>query len=372
MIFDFCVIGAGISGISAAAELARHGSVLVLEAESQVSYHATGRSAALFTPNYGNSTVCAINRASRPFLIAPPKEFCDAPILSKRGFLVLASPGQEAHAEHHLSLSTKDNPVFRLDAEEACELAKLVPREKIALGAYEPGVQDMDVDCLNQGFLRQLRRLGGRIETDLRVESLKREGNIWRIDTRRETFQAQIIINAAGAWADQVAILADVAPVGLVPKRRTAVLLDPPDECDVRNCPAVDFAGVSQYLKPQSGLIMASPGDETPMEPQDVQAEDLDVAILLDWLQKNTLLPATRPRHVWAGLRTFVEDAIPVVGFDQDVSGFFWLAGQGGYGIMMAPILAQTTAELITSDRLPHEMSNQGIEIDQLSPSRIR
>lgn len=371
VIYDFLVIGGGISGASAAYELASHGSVLLLEAEKNAGYHSTGRSAALFTRNYGGPVVRRINAASAPFFKSPPDGFCDAPLLSPRGSLTVAAPGDEGALEPLLEASEPGEEVISVTVDEALERVPFLRPERVAGAVFETNVTDIDVAGLHQSYLKGLKARGGVVMTSLRVTSLDREGNHWVVKTAGDRFEGKIVINAAGAWADQIGQLAGAKPIGLVAKRRTAIIIDAPDGTDIPALPAVDFAGSDIYLKPDAGKLMASPGDATPIEPQDVQPDEMDIAILADWLQRETLIPVKRIPHSWAGLRNFVADEAPVVGFDGQLDGFFWLAGQGGYGIMMAPALAQFTAHLCTSGQPSPSLEAVGIKAHDLSPKRL-
>lgn len=371
VIYDFLVIGGGISGASAAYELAIHGSVLLLEAEKTAGYHSTGRSAALFTRNYGAPVVRKVNAASAAFFKSPPDGFCDAPLLTPRGSLTVASPGDEHTLEPLLAASEPGEEVIRVSAEKVIEMVPFLRPDRVASAAYEANVTDIDVAGLHQGYLKGLKARGGVVMTGERVAELARDAGTWTVKTISESYQAKIIINAAGAWADQVGQLAGAKPIGLVAKRRTAIIIDAPDGTDIPSLPAVDFAGSDIYLKPDAGKLMASPGDATPTEPQDVQPDEMDIAVLADWLQRETLIPVRRIPHSWAGLRNFVSDEAPVVGFDGELEGFFWLAGQGGYGIMMAPALAQHTAHLCTTGQSSLGLLAAGIRGDSLSPQRL-
>lgn len=372
VIYDFLVIGGGISGASAAYELASQGSVLLLEAEKSAGYHSTGRSAALFTRNYGAPTVRRINAASAPFFKSPPVGFCDTPLLSPRGSLTVAAPGDEVALEPLLAASEPGEEVVRVTVDEALERVPFLRPERVADAVFEANVTDIDVAGLHQSFLKGLRARRGAVLTSQRVVALERGAGGWTVKTASESHEAGMVINAAGAWADQIGKLAGAKPIGLVAKRRTAIIIDAPDGTDIPGLPAVDFAGTDIYLKPDAGKLMASPGDATPIEPQDVQPDEMDIAILADWLQRETLIPVKRIPHSWAGLRNFVADEVPVVGFDGELEGFFWLAGQGGYGIMMAPALAQHTMHLCTANQPSPSLIALGIDDDALSPNRLR
>jgi len=203
------------------------------------------------------------------------------------------------------------------------------------------------------------------------VISLQKIASGWEVAAGDQVFHSRLIINAAGAWADKIGRLAEARPIGLVPKRRTAIVIDVPNRFDVSKTPAIDFVGVDNYIKPESGQLMVSPGDATPMDPQDIQPDEFEIAVLVDWLETETHIEVSRPNHRWAGLRSFVNDGAPVVGFDPLIGDFFWLAGQGGYGIMMSSSLARAAAELITRNRLPCDFMDAGVKASELSADRL-
>ncbi|MFQ6550632.1 NAD(P)/FAD-dependent oxidoreductase [Aestuariibius sp. 2305UL40-4] len=369
--YDYAVIGAGIAGASVAFELAQVGTVALIEAESRAGYHSTGRSAALYTPNYGNAVVRAINAGSGPFLLNPPSGFADHPLLTPRGLLTIAGPGQEARLDAIVESAAGEAPVHHLSAKKALALVPLLRPEVVAAAAYEPGVMDIDVDALHQAYLRGFKALDGHLLCNARVRRIARGAGQWGIEVAGSTIQAAIVINAAGAWADQIGAMAGAQPLGLVPKRRSAIVADAPVVIDINSLPAVDMAGSEAYFKPEAGRIMASFGDETPTEPQDAQPEELDIALAADWLQRHTIIDLRRIAHSWAGLRTFVSDDAPVVGFDDALDDFFWLAAQGGYGIMMGPALAQASRSLIQHNRLPDDFERRGVSQGGISPARL-
>ena len=368
MIYDFLVIGGGMAGASAAYELSAQGSVLLLEAEDVTGYHATGRSAALFTRNYGPDTVRAINAASVAFFVSPPLGFCDTPLLSARGCLTVASSDTAGALDAVLALSTADAEIVEITPQEACAMVPFLQSSHVARAVFEAGVTDIDVATLHLSYLKGAKARGAIVQTRQRVTALARKAGCWQVTTSQDSFQAKIVINAAGAWADVVGALAGARPVGMVPKRRTAIIIDGPDGLDCARIPAVDFAGSDAYMKPEAGKLMASPGDATPVEPHDAWANEMDIAVLADWIMQRTTLEITGITHSWAGLRSFVVDGVPVVGFDATVPDFFWLAGQGGYGIMMAPVLAMLTADLCSNAATP--LTAQFAQA--LSPQRLR
>ncbi len=367
---DYLIIGAGISGAAAAYELAPHGSVVLVETEASAGFHSTGRSAALYTPNYGSELVCKINRLSHQFLQSPPEGFCAQPLLSPRGMLSVASQGQEEQLATLLAEGGDD--LERLDTSQTLSLVPFLRKERVIGAAYEAAVADMDVDALHQGFLKGMRQRGGELLLDNKVIALVRMENGWQVDLGERQLQARVVVNAAGAWADEVAELAGISRIGLEPRRRTAILVDPPAGVSLSQVPAMDFMGVENYIKPDAGQLMVSPGDATPVDPQDIQPDDMDVAVLVDWLENETQLEVRRLNHQWAGLRSFVADGSPVVGFDETSEGFFWLAGQGGYGIMMSSSLARASASLITRNVLPQDFIDAGVSESDLSAQRLR
>jgi D-arginine dehydrogenase len=369
---DVLVIGAGISGAAAAAFLAERARVVLVEAEDMPGRHATGRSAALYTPNFGTDTMRRLNEASRSFFLTPPDGFCDTPLLSPRGALTIAPPGREAELAATLAGGTARDPIRPADGAEARALAPLVRPEWVGAAAYEPGVADIDVAALHQGFLRLFRRRGGRLVVKAPVGAVAREASGWRVSAGGETWSTPVVVNAAGAWGDVVGALAGLEPVGLTPLRRTALVVDAPAGVDVARLPLVEFVGHGPYIKPDGGRVMASLADETPDVPHDVQPDDMDIAVLVDWLERHTAIAVRRAPRSWAGLRSFVADRAPVAGFDPAAPGFFWLVGQGGCGIMMAPSLGELTAGLVLDGAMPARLAADGIDAAPLSPSRMR
>lgn len=375
---DFLVVGAGIAGASAAYELAGHGTTLVLERESQPGYHSTGRSAALYTQTYGHRVVRAMTVASWDFYSQPPDGFTDHPLLSPRGVLLVGRPDQAALLDREYEEGRRLTPtVERLDRDEALRRAPFLRPDYPQGAVWEPEARDIDVHAIYGGYLRGLRARGGRIATDAPVLSLVRREGRWIADTPAGTFAAPVLVNAAGAWADVLAGLAGVRPVGLVPKRRTAITFDPAfassqDKDGLAGWPMVIDVEESFYVKPDAGRLLASPADETPMEPCDVQPEEFDIAVLVDRLERSMRFTVPRIAHRWAGLRSFVADKVLVAGFDSAAEGFFWLTGQGGYGIQTAPAMGRTAAALAIGQSLPPDIAALGVTAADLSPARLR
>lgn len=341
---DVIVIGGGIAGISAAAELARGGAdVVVLEMEAQIGYHATGRSAAIFIRNYGNATLRALNTVAEP-IFEQPGEISDQPLLSPRGELMVASEEELPILDAYLEGSTG---IDRLTGKEAAEIVPILRADRIAAAMIERGARGIDVDLLLQGYARMLRARAGRIVTGAAVSDLSHSAGLWQMGTAQGNFTAPIVVNAAGGWADGVASLAGVRRAGLQPYRRSAAIIPAPMGYDTEHWPIFGSIAETWYAKPEAGKLMVSPADEDPVDPHDAWADDMVLAEGLHRFEQAVSVPVTRVEHSWAGLRTFAPDRTPVVGFDPQADGFFWLAGQGGYGVQTAPALSQLTAALI-------------------------
>jgi D-arginine dehydrogenase len=368
---DVIVVGAGIAGASVAAHLAETRRVLLLEREDRAGYHSTGRSAALFTEIYGNTTIRALTRASRNFLFDPPAGFAEGPLIRPRGCLYIASQSQLEVLQAFAALPDVAPATRTLAVHEAHALCPILREECVAAALFEPDSSDIDVSALHQGYLRLFRRRAGRLVTNAPVEALEHGAAGWTAQAGAERFTAPILVNAAGAWADEVATLAGITRIGLQPRRRTAVLVDPPPGMDISRWPFVNDAQEQFYFKPEAGSLFLSPADETPVEPSDVQPDEWDIAVAIERVEAVTTLQVTRPKARWAGLRTFAPDRTPVAGFAGGEPGFFWLAGQGGYGIQTAPALSRTAAALILGAPLPEDLQGLDAELPALSPGRF-
>ena len=368
---DFLIVGAGMAGASLAYFLAQHARVIVLERESQPGYHTTGRSAALFAESYGTDQVRALTVASRPFFEAPPDGFAEAPLLSSRGALFVGTPDQTGELDAlFATLRRQSDLMRRLDVAAVLELVPVMESARLAGGVLDPLAADMDVHAIHQGFLRGVRARGGTIVIDADVTAIRREGPRWRVDAGGESYTAGVLVNAAGAWADVVAALAGVAPIGLVPKRRSAFTFDPPDLKGWACWPTVIGVDESYYFKPDAGQMLGSPANADPVAPHDVQAEEEDVATGIWRIEEATSLRIRRPRHTWAGLRSFVADGDLVGGFDAAAPGFFWCAAQGGYGIQTAPAMGEVCAALALRRPVPEHLAAFGLTQEMLAPDR--
>jgi D-arginine dehydrogenase len=370
---DFIVIGAGIGGASVAYWLAQHARVIVLERESQPGYHSTGRSAALFMESYGPDQVRALTRASIDFFKRPPAGFCDHELLSPRGAFVFAGPGQEGELDaHEASVRATSSVVERLDAQAALELLPVLRRGQVIGGVLEKDAADIDVDALLQGFLRGTRSHGSMTVLDGAVTAMQRDGDMWTVTTAGGVYRAAVVVNAAGAWADEVARLAGAGQVGLVPKRRSAFIFEPPEAVPCAHWPLFLDVMQSFYIKPDAGMLLGSPCNEDPVQAHDVQAEDLDIAIAIDNIERLTSLRIRRPTHIWAGLRSFVADGELVGGFDPRLPGFFWAAGQGGYGIQSAPGAGRYYASVLLGGQADVQLASFGFDPARISPARFQ
>ncbi|WP_334191386.1 NAD(P)/FAD-dependent oxidoreductase [Pararhodobacter sp.] len=361
------VIGAGIAGASVAAELAAAGQdVLLLERESAPGYHTTGRSAALYTPSYGPPVIRALTRASASAFNATPTAERPHPLLRPRDVLFIARADQI----DSLEAAAADLPVARLGAAQARAMLPLLREDYLAGALHDAGSADIDVEALHRQFLRALTAHRGDLRLRAEVTAITREGAGWRIATPQGEVTAEMLVNASGAWADAIAVLAGVAPVGLVPKRRTAMLVAPPAGQNVDDWPMVVDIDETFYLRPDAGKLLLSPADETPSEPCDAQPDEWDVAVCIDRVQQAVDLPVRRVEHKWAGLRSFVADKAPVVGHAPDAPGFVWVAGQGGYGIQTAPALGRAAAALALGQPIPQDIADQGVRAEALAPRR--
>lgn len=370
--FDFLVIGAGAAGTSVAYELSRKGRVALLERESQPAYHSTGRSAAVLAENYGPIGWQRLSTASRGFFENPPRGFAEHPLLRPLGALFLATreeaPGLERAARE---LRRRGVAHRLLTAGEAASVSPAVRVEPFALALYEPGCADIDAAALVQGYIRGARRNGAHVAMDAGVRAIARANGAWQVDTGKAVLAAPVLVNAAGAWADDIAALAGLPRRGIQPYRRTAITFDPPEGADVARWPMTFDVAETWYFKPEAGRIMVSPVDKTPSPACDCQPEELDVAVAVDRIERATSLRVRRIHGRWAGLRSFARDEQPVIGADPDAPGFFWIAGQGGNGVMAAPAAARLLAALATVGAVPEDLARIGIREAEIAPARL-
>jgi len=346
---DILIIGGGIAGVGLAralCNLLNHGSsVVVLERESLNGYHSTGRSAATWIQSYGNATVRELNDRSERYFRSPT-DIGGGSLLSKRGllFCVTESDSQNSEADDLLASS---NAVSEISTSDAIQLVPILNADRYSRYIYESIASDIDVARLLQAWITQVKGQGGNIYCDNEVTSIERHANHWVVATNSGRWQTSVIVNAAGAWADQIAALASVKPLSLAPLRRTAALVELTNSIDVTHWPLFAEINESWYAKPESGKLLVSPADENLVEPCDALVDDLVLAEGIDRFERGVTSTVTQVTHQWAGLRTFAPDNTPVAGFDSNVDDFFWLVGQGGYGIQTAPALSAIAASIL-------------------------
>jgi glycine/D-amino acid oxidase-like deaminating enzyme len=356
---DVLVIGGGIAGLSAAARLSESAGVAVVEQERATGYHASGRSAALFEQNYGLPSTVALNKASAAYHWE-----ANGGYLSPRGFLITAAKDEEeAFRQDSETLGAPE-----ISREEAARLVPILDPEKLAFAGYHEAAYDIDTDRMMQDFIRQLRSNGGTVHTGQPVVRIERAGGHWQVTTANGHFSAPRLVNAAGAWADTIARMAGVDPIGIVPHRRSMARLAAPGGHDVSTWPMFFGVGETWYAKPDAGALLVSPADEDPVEPQDAWADDMVLAEGLERYQAMVSEPVTRPIATWAGLRSFSPDRALVLGPDPVMEDFIWCAGQGGYGFQTAPAASRLVADLV----LGREPEIDAETVAQLRPDRFR
>ncbi|HEX8525899.1 NAD(P)/FAD-dependent oxidoreductase [Allosphingosinicella sp.] len=372
---DFLVLGGGIAGLSAAAALARHGRTVVIEAEESLGYHSSGRSATFSHYGIGNPPVRALTAWSRSFLEHAPTGFAEVPLARRAPALFVATEAMVGPLEELESEMSRFTGGLRRVGER--EMAALFPPLRIGPGDIVAGCLDpdglrLDSDAMLQAYAKSVRASGGQVATGRRIASIRADGGSWSVATEGgERWSAAILLNAAGAWADGVAQMAGVEPLGLRPLRRTIVVVDPPEGAEPAAWPFVKTAVDDFYILPESGRLMASPVDEVECPACDAQPEDYDVALAAWKIERYTSLEVKRIAHRWAGIRTFALDRVPVAGLAPDAPGYFWLAGQGGYGLQTAPAMAAIAESLIVGGPWPNGLAELGATPDSILPQRL-
>lgn len=374
LISDYAVIGAGIAGASVAYRLSAHASVIVLEREAQPGYHSTGRSAAMFMETYGTPQIQALTRASRAFYENPPEGFTEHPLLHPRGVLYVATAEQRDLLQQTYDEFRRHSDNVRLiEPQAAAARVPCLRAEQLCGALEEPDARDIDVHGLHQGFLRGMRARGATLRANAELRAASHADGVWTLTLADgATLRARAIINAAGAWADHVAALCAAAPVGLQPCRRTAFTFNGPPDVDFSAWPAVVGVNESYYFKPDAGQLLGSPANADPVEAHDVAPEELDVATGIYRIEEATSLTIRRPKHTWAGLRSFVRDGDFVVGWDEAAPAFFWLAAQGGYGIQTAAAASELAAALVERQPVPDALRAHGVNARAMRPGRLR
>jgi len=350
---DILIIGGGIAGASLAWRLAPQAHVIVLEMESAPGYHASGRSATHLNLSVGREPMRRLTRRSLPFFLSPPAGFCATPLVSPAPSLTVArADQQDALMACMQDLRALEAQPQLLDSAQLRQRVPILRTGEAALtaGVFDPEGYRIDGNALLQGYLGAVRRHSGQVIANAPVTEARFGDSRWQVRGAQGEFSAPVIVNAAGAWADELAARCGVAPAGLTPMRRSVVTFNLPDGIDARGWPFVKCAEERFYFVGEAGGLLLSPADETPSPPTDARPEELDIAIAVDRFEAATTLRVTRLTSRWAGLRTFAADRLPVVGFDRDAPGFFWLAGQGGAGLQTSPALSELAAALITGD----------------------
>lgn len=354
---DFLIIGGGVAGLSAAARLAPLGSLTLLEAENALAYHASARSAALYEPRYGNPAVVALSLASGDF-------YHGSDLLSPRGVMFVDGADHRERFVQH----ARDFLLEELSLDAARAIWPVLNPDTIAFAAYAEHAWDIDTDLLLQRYAREARHAGAEIHTRAPVSAIRAAAGGWEVEAGGAMYEAGILINAAGAWVDEIATMAGMAPLGFIPMRRSMARIPAPPGMDVRHWPMVIGGNEDWYTKPDAGALLVSPAEEDPMPPQDAWADDMVLAEGLARYEEAVTAPVTRIIANWAGLRTFSPDRVPVIGFDPAHPGFFWLAGQGGYGFQSAPAAAALVADLIAGQSPTLDPAT----LAMLSPARFR
>lgn len=367
---DILIIGGGVAGLSAAAALSDYAKVIVLEAEEQVGFHSSGRSAALLHYALGNPPVRRLTQASRAFFEDPPEQLGPVSLCST---LPILTPARADELSGLKALADDLSPFTHIDWLDEGGLQRECPVLRIGGGAAVRGFIDrtalkLDGHALLQAYVHLLRQNGGEVRANSRIASIDRRETVWRVQTERgEVYEAPVLVNAAGAWADSVATLAGLSPVGVQPMRRTIIVFDAPEGVDVSKLPFTKTVPDEVYFGPEAGRVFASPMDEIPTDPCDAQPEEYEMALAAHRVEERTTMAVRRIEHRWAGLRSFAPDRLPVVGFAPDAEGFFWLAGQGGAGLQTSPAVAEICASLIAGRAWPID----GLTAAELSPTRF-
>jgi D-arginine dehydrogenase len=365
---DFLVVGAGIAGASVGAHLAETHRVVVIEMEERAGYHTTGRSAASYEPNYGPMPILALTRASHHFFTAPPQGFADAPLFVPRSTLLFEAAGQEEHTEQFLKLAQNFEEITVAQAKPMFPILRDGYAQRVFRDAL---TGDLDVDLLHRGYLKLMKARGGQLLLSSPLKNIERVSGQWQAQCGDNRIAAGVIINAAGAWGDVVAKMCGAAPVGLQPKRRSIAVVPGPDGVDAKDWAMVIDMAETWYSKPQSGKLIVSSADATPVEAHDAWADDIAIATGIERMMEATTLNVERLDHSWGGLRTFATDGNPVVGYDPHTEGFFWLVGQGGYGIQSAPALSETAACLALHEHAHKNVLDLGLDVADIKPERF-
>lgn len=368
---DFVVVGGGFAGVSATAYLASHGSVVLLEMESSLAYHTSGRSAAMLVENYGSAGSRPLVRLARSFLSDPPKGAVDAPLLSERAVMWVADQNGLEDLEQKATMGRAngaDNELIGRD--EVLARMPAMRSDWVAGGLFEPSGADIDVAALHQAFVRIARGHGANLVTNSPVSSIARHGSKWLVEGGGRTWETSAVVNAAGAWGDVIAEMAGVQPIGLQPYRRTAFMV--PGSVESAHWPMVVETHENWYLRPDGVQFLCSLAEEVPSEPTDPRPRMEDVALAIERINAATSLGIRSVNSQWTGLRTFAPDRDLVIGEDPTAPGFHWLVGLGGIGVQTSPAYGSLLASLAVGAPLSDSMSHAGVDPERTSPARFR
>lgn len=372
---DILVIGGGIAGVSAAARFAWRARTVLLERESALGYHSSGRSATFYHFGIGEDVVRGLTAASRLFFSHPPAGYSDTPLAQSKAALFIGTSttmGELVALEAEMRRFSSDvSRVTPAEMQAIVPVLKVGPDHATA-GILDTSGQKLDADLLLQANARALRAAGGEIIFDASVTAMAHDGTDWLVDTPGQRYAAKVVVNAAGAWADELATMAGVRPLGLTPLRRTIIGFDPPSGMDVSGWPFLKTVfDEGFYMLPDGGRLLASPMDVEPLSPCDVQPDDYEIALAAWRVEQATALSVERIPIKWAGLRSFVADKVPTAGFAPDAPGFFWLAGQGGYGLQTSPAMAMAAEALLFDLAWPELLAGQGVQPHHIRPERL-
>ncbi|ACD83864.1 NAD(P)/FAD-dependent oxidoreductase [Candidatus Methylacidiphilum infernorum] len=371
---DCIIIGAGIAGATAGFHLAQKGlSVIILEKEACPGYHSTGRSAVFYRGSHGLPLVRALTRASKKFFESPPEPFT-YPLTTPRNALFIARREKKELLEKwFLQNQAPELSLEKITPEKALDIVPILKRESVEGGAVlETAGKDIHQPDLLNGYLKGVVQKGGKIYFNAPVRNIEKQQVYWRVEAGKELFEGRILVNAAGAWADEIAKLASIPPLGIIPKKRTVITFEPPSPLSFSDWPMVIEIGEEFYFKPHHNEILASPADQTPSLPCDAKPNESDCLLAQKRIEKATTLKIQKINRKWAGLRSFVKDEIPVIGFDPDKAGFFWVAALGGSGIETSPAVGEISSCLVVGEDLPEAYSSLNLEIERYWPNRLK
>lgn len=368
---DFAIVGGGISGAAAAYFLSQAGKVALIEQEPHYGFHSSGRTAGQFTVGISADQMRAMAAASRAFFQAPPDGFAELPLIEQRGSLTLGRLSQKATLDKlYERILEAGGAAERVDRDQAMALFPALLADKFDIGVHETDAQDIDVNTLLQAYLKGAKRCGAVLATNAAVQAIERVPSGWRIRTRDEDYTATVVVNASGGWADTIAQMAGVAPIGITPYKRTAFTFPLLPGSEGGHWPHVCNADYQWYVKPEHGCFMGSPADAQPVAPGEVYPDEIDVAQGIYNIEQETTLRVPRPISVWAGVRSYVRDRNPVCGARADSPGFIWYAALGGCGVLTSPAMGQAVAALAQRQELPEALRARGLTADALSPDR--